>query len=80
MRFSPPVVAASLALTATLIASPVDAAPILGTAGSGLQNAGIPMENSGRYWDGNSWDSHHTLNTSARWSTKIGFAFLTDGH
>ena len=57
MRFSPPVVAASLALTATLIASPVDAAPILATAGSGLQNAGIPMENSGRYWDGNSWDS-----------------------
>jgi hypothetical protein len=57
MRFSAPVVAASLALTATLIVSPVDAAPILGTAGSGLQNAGIPMENGGRYWDGNSWDS-----------------------
>src|SRR5205085_5250494 len=30
---------------------------ILGTAGAGLQNAGIPMENSARYWDGNSWDS-----------------------
>ena len=57
MRFSTTVAAASLALTATLIASPVDAAPILGTAGSGLQNAGIPTENAGRYWDGNSWDS-----------------------
>ena len=61
MRFSTTVAAASLALTATLIASPVDAAPILGTAGAGLQNAGIPTENAGRYWDGNSWDSDSTL-------------------
>src|SRR4029453_6393049 len=57
MRLSTPTAAASLALTATLIASPVHAAPILGTAGAGLQNAGIPVENSGRFWDGNSWDS-----------------------
>ena len=57
MRFTPIVAAASLALTASLIASPAHAAPILGTAGAGLQNAGIPMENSGRFWDGNSWDS-----------------------
>lgn len=57
MRFSPTAAAASLALTATLIGSSVHAAPILGTAGAGLQNAGIPMENRGRYWDGNSWDS-----------------------
>ena len=60
MRFSPTFAAASLALTATLIGSSVHAAPILGTAGAGLQNAGIPMENSGRYWDGNSWDSDST--------------------
>jgi hypothetical protein len=46
-----------MAFTATLIASPAIAAPILGTAGAGLQNAAIPMENRGRYWDGNSWDS-----------------------
>lgn len=57
MRFSPTIAAASLALTTTLLGSSVHAAPILGTAGAGLQNAGIPMENSGRYWDGNSWDS-----------------------
>ena len=57
MRFSTTAAAASLALTATLIASPAEAAPILGTAGSGLQNAGLPTENLGRYWDGNSWDS-----------------------
>ncbi len=61
MRFSTTVAAASLALTATLIASPVDAAPILGTAGSGLQNAGLPTESAGRYWDGNSWDSDSSL-------------------
>ena len=61
MRFSTTVAAASLALTATLIASPVDAAPILGTAGSGLQNAGLPTENGGRFWDGNSWDSDSSL-------------------
>jgi hypothetical protein len=52
---------ASLALTATLIASPVQAAPILGTAGAGLQNAALPLENASRYWDGNSWDSNSTL-------------------
>ena len=57
MRLATTAAAASLVLTATLIASPVHAAPILGTAGAGLQNAGIPMENSARYWDGNSWDS-----------------------
>jgi hypothetical protein len=57
MKLSTIAAAASLALTATLFGAPVDAAPILGTAGAGLQNAGIPMENSGRFWDGNSWDS-----------------------
>ena len=58
MRFSTTLAAGTLALTAALIASPVSAAPILGTAGAGLQNASTPMENSGRYWDGNSWDSN----------------------
>jgi hypothetical protein len=58
MRFSTTAAAASLALTATLIATPVHAAPILGTAGAGLQNASGPMENHARYWDGNSWDSN----------------------
>jgi PEP-CTERM motif/Domain of unknown function (DUF4114) len=58
MRFSTPLAAASLALTATLTAAPVYAAPILGTAGAGLQNAGSPTETSSRYWDGNSWDSN----------------------
>jgi hypothetical protein len=57
MRFSTTLAAGSLALAAALIASPAQAAPILGSAGAGLQNAAIPMENSGRYWDGNSWDS-----------------------
>ena len=56
MRSSTTLTAGSLALAA-LIAAPAQAAPILGTAGAGLQNAGIPMENSVRYWDGNSWDS-----------------------
>ncbi|MEO6008098.1 MAG: PEP-CTERM sorting domain-containing protein [Vicinamibacteraceae bacterium] len=56
MRFTTTLAAGSLALTA-LITAPAQAAPILGTAGTGLQNAGIPMENSVRYWDGNSWDS-----------------------
>jgi hypothetical protein len=60
MRFSAPAAAASLALTATLIATPVHAAPILGTAGAGLQNASGPTENGSRYWDGNSWDSNST--------------------
>jgi len=57
MRASTIITAASLAFTATLLATPVSAAPILGSAGAGPQNAGIPMENWGRYWDGNSWDS-----------------------
>ena len=57
MRASTTIAAASLAVMATLLASPVNAAPILGSAGAGLNNAGIPMENNGRYWDGNSWDS-----------------------
>jgi hypothetical protein len=61
MRFSTTLAAGTLALTAALIASPVSAAPILGTAGAGLQNASTPMENSGRYWDGNSWDSNSLL-------------------
>ena len=57
MKASTIITAASLAFTATLLATPVSAAPILGSAGGGLQNSGIPMENWGRYWDGNSWDS-----------------------
>jgi hypothetical protein len=57
MRFSPTIAAASLALTVSLIGSSVHAAPILGTAGAGLQSLGSPTETSGRYWDGNSWDS-----------------------
>jgi hypothetical protein len=64
MRFTPPFAAASLALTATLVASPVDAAPILGTAGTGLQTVGTPLEDSARYWDGNSWDSDSTQDGS----------------
>lgn len=47
----------TLALVALLSPPPAVAAPILGTAGAGLQNAGIPTENWGRFWDGNSWDS-----------------------
>jgi hypothetical protein len=58
MSLSNTLAAGSLALTAILIASPAHAAPILGTTGAGLQNAGAPMENSARYWDGNSWDSN----------------------
>jgi hypothetical protein len=57
MRFSTTLTAGSLALAA-LFATPAQAAPILGTAGAGLQSAGGPMENSARYWDGNSWDSN----------------------
>src|SRR5205085_10803677 len=57
MRLTTTIAAGSLAVMATLFATPLQAAPILGTAGAGLQNAGIPMENSARYWDGNSWDS-----------------------
>jgi PEP-CTERM motif/Domain of unknown function (DUF4114) len=72
MRFTPPLAAASLALTATLIGPPVHAAPILGTAGAGLQDAGIPLENAGRYWDGNSWDSQSMLDGSGVNPCNIG--------
>ena len=72
MRFSPTVAAASLALTATLIASPAHAAPILGTTGAGLQAVGVPTENSGRFWDGNSWDSDSTLDGSGANPCNIG--------
>ncbi len=61
MTFSTTLAAGSLALTAVLIAAPAQAAPILGSAGAGQQNASIPMENSARYWDGNSWDSDGPL-------------------
>jgi hypothetical protein len=57
MRLSTTLAAGSLAVLASLLAAPVSAAPILGTAGAGHQNAGLPMENNRRYWDGNSWDS-----------------------
>jgi hypothetical protein len=57
MRFSTTLVAGSLAVVGSLLATPVSAAPILGTTGAGLQNAAGPMENNARYWDGNSWDS-----------------------
>jgi hypothetical protein len=57
MRLSTTFAAGSLAVLASLLAVPVYAAPILGTAGAGQQNAGLPMENNRRYWDGNSWDS-----------------------
>jgi hypothetical protein len=40
--------------------SPTHGAPILGTAGAGLQPVGAPSENLSRYWDGNSWDSTST--------------------
>jgi hypothetical protein len=71
MRFST-TAAASLALTATLIASPVEAAPILGTAGAGLQSASGPLENSGRFWDGNSWDSDSALDGGGANPCNIG--------
>jgi hypothetical protein len=61
MRFSTTFAAASLALSASLIATPSHAAPILGTAGAGLQSTGGSAENSARYWDGNSWDSDSAL-------------------
>jgi hypothetical protein len=60
MRFSTTLTAGSLALAA-LIAAPAQAAPILGTAGAGLQNAGSPTENAARFWDGNSWDSNSSF-------------------
>lgn len=57
MRLSLTLTAGSLAVVAALVAAPAQAAPILGSAGAGLQNAGNPLEDSSRYWDGNSWDS-----------------------
>jgi len=56
MKLTTTLAAGSLAFAA-LMASPAQAAPILGSAGTGLQNASVPVENSARYWDGNSWDS-----------------------
>jgi hypothetical protein len=44
---------AGLAFTATTL----NAAPILGTAGYGLQTTHAAQENHSVYWDGNSWDS-----------------------
>jgi len=61
MKLSMTFGAGTFALAATLIAAPVAAAPILGSAGTGLQNAGAPVESSARYWDGNSWDSNGIL-------------------
>jgi hypothetical protein len=57
MRLSPIIAAGSLGVVVTLLGTAVSAAPILGSAGAGLQGAGAPLENSVRYWDGNSWDS-----------------------
>jgi hypothetical protein len=57
MRLSTFLVPGSLALTVALSATPLEAAPILGTAGAGLHTIGTAQENMGRYWDGNSWDS-----------------------
>lgn len=57
MRLSTTVAVGSLAVLASLLAAPVSAAPILGTAGAGHQNAGLASEDNRRYWDGNSWDS-----------------------
>ena len=56
MKLTTTLAAGSLAFAA-LMASPAQAAPILGSAGTGLQNASVPVENNARYWDGNSWDS-----------------------
>lgn len=39
-------------------AAPSAAAPIIGSAGAGLQTMGTPTEDLTHYWDGNSWDSH----------------------
>jgi len=61
MRLTTTLAAGSFAVVAMLFATPLEAAPILGTAGAGLQNAGSPTETSSRYWDGNSWDSNSLL-------------------
>ena len=55
------IIIGSLALMALTAPAPALAAPILGSAGAGQQNASVPQENSTRYWDGNSWDSHSTF-------------------
>jgi hypothetical protein len=55
----------TMALVACLAPAPALAAPILGSAGAGLQNMGTPAETSSRFWDGNSWDSHSTFDGAA---------------
>jgi hypothetical protein len=65
MRLSTTLTVSTLAVLASLLAPPVHAAPILGSTGAGQQNAGLPMENSFRYWDGNSWDSDSQLDGAA---------------
>jgi hypothetical protein len=65
MRLSTTFATGSLAVLASLLAAPVYSAPILGTAGTGLQNAGLPMENNRRYWDGNSWDSDGRMDNAS---------------
>jgi hypothetical protein len=66
MRLSTTFAAGSLAVLASLLAAPAFAAPILGTAGAGHQNAGLPMENNRRYWDGNSWDSNGRMDGTSQ--------------
>jgi hypothetical protein len=55
-------------MIATVLAAPVSAAPILGSAGTGLQSTSLPAENSVRYWDGNSWDSDSFPDGAASYS------------
>lgn len=57
MRLSLTFPAGSLLLGLTLAAAPLEAAPILGSAGAGLYNVGGVQETNARFWDGNSWDS-----------------------
>jgi hypothetical protein len=57
MRLSITLPAGSLLLGLTLAATPLEAAPILGSGGAGLHTVGGTQETNGRYWDGNSWDS-----------------------
>ena len=72
MRLSTTFAAGSVALVASLLATPVSAAPILGTAGAGHQTAGAPMENNGRYWDGNSWDSDGRMDSATNNPCNVG--------
>jgi hypothetical protein len=65
MRLSTLLVPGSLALTVALSATPLEAAPILGTAGAGLHSMGTIQENQSRHWDGNSWDSDSTFDGQA---------------